>query len=330
MTYDVYGIGNALVDTEYAVDEAFLRDQGITKGHMTLVSEERIDALVESLEGRERRRMSGGSAANTIYAVQGFGGRGFYSGRVGEDDTGEHFAADLRTAGIGHAGHRPGDVQSGRCLTLITADAERTMTTFLGVSGSLSPTDVDEAALRASRYLYIEGYLASAESGREAAVAAREVAESVGVTTSLSLSDPSMVTAFRDGLEAMLGNGVTQLFCNEEEALTWTGTDRLDIAATELADIAPFVNITVGARGSLAIAPGGRDHVPGVATTPVDTTGAGDIYAGAALHARNGGSGPKDAARFANFAAAQLVAVHGARLPGPAAYAALLGRFGRI
>ena len=329
MSYDVYGIGNALVDTEYAVDEVFLRDQGITKGHMTLVSAERIDALATSLEGREGRRMSGGSAANTVYAVQGFGGRGFYSGRVGDDETGRHFAADLSAAGIGHAGGRPGDVQSGRCLTLITADAERTMTTYLGISASLSPTDLDEAALSASRCLYIEGYLASAESGRGAAVLAREVAESSGVATSLSLSDPSMVMAFRAGLEAMLGNGVTQLFCNEEEALAWSRTDRLDIAATELADIAPFVNITLGARGSLAVAAAARDLVPGVPATPVDTTGAGDVYAAAVLHARNAGTAPKEAARFANFAAAQLVSVHGARFAEPVAYATLAQRFAR-
>lgn len=325
--YDVYGIGNALVDAEYAVGETFLRDQGIAKGHMTLVSESEIEALTASLDGRMARRMSGGSAANTVFAVQGFGGRGFYSGRVSDDETGEHFLGDLRTAGIETVGHRSIGGKSGRCLTLITADAERSMTTFLGVSATLSPDDVDEAAVSASRFLYIEGYLASAESGRAAAVFAREVAESAGANTSLSLADPSMVTGFRNGLEDMLGNGVTHLFCNEEEALTWAGTDRLDIAVAELGDIAPFVNITLGARGSLAVARGTREHVLGMSVHAVDTTGAGDIYAGAVLHARNGAADAKEAARFGNFAAAELVAKHGARLPDLAAYAALKRRY---
>ena len=329
MTYDIYGIGNALVDAEYAVDETFLRDQGIAKGHMTLVSEEEIEALATGLEGREHRRMSGGSAANTVYAVQGFGGRGFYSGRVSDDETGRHFLDDLRGAGIDTAGHRPSDGKSGRCLTLITADAERSMTTYLGVSAALSPDDVSEAALVASRYLYVEGYLASTEPGCAAAVFAREVAESAGVKTSLSLSDPSMVDGFRDALEDMLGNGVTQLFCNEEEALAWTGTDRLDIAATELGDVAQFVNITLGARGSLAVSPRGRQLTPGRGAHAVDTTGAGDIYAGAFLHARNDGAQPSEAAGFANFAAAHLVTVHGARLPDLSAYEAVRRAFTR-
>ena len=329
MTYDVYGIGNALVDAEYAVDETFLRDQGIAKGHMTLVSEEEIEALATALEGRESRRMSGGSAANTVYAVQGFGGRGFYSGRVGDDETGKHFLDDLASAGIHTAGSPASDGRSGRCLTLVTDDAERSMTTYLGVSARMSTDDVNEAALSASSYLYIEGYLASTETGRAAAVFAREVAESAGVKTSLSLSDPSMVQGFRAALEDMLGNGVTQLFCNEEEALAWTGTDRLDIAATELGDVAPFVNITLGARGSLALTPRGRELTLGRRADAVDTTGAGDIYAGAILYARNAGAVPGEAAGFANFAAAHLVSVHGARLPDLPAYAALKKAFTR-
>ena len=329
MTYDVYGIGNALVDAEYAVDETFLRDQGIAKGHMTLVSEEEIEAIATGLLGRESRRMSGGSAANTVYAVRGFGGRGFYSGRVGDDETGRHFLDDLAIAGIDTAGHPANDGRSGRCLTLVTDDAERSMTTYLGVSASLSIDDVNEAALAASRYLYVEGYLASTEPGCAAAVFAREVAETAGVKTSLSLSDPSMVQGFRAALLNMLGNGVTQLFCNEEEALAWTGTDRLDIAATELGDVAPFVNITLGARGSLALSPRGRELTPGRAADAVDTTGAGDIYAGAILYARNAGAAPGEAAGFANFAAAHLVSVHGARLPDLSAYAALKRAFTR-
>lgn len=329
MTYDIYGIGNALVDAEYPVDETFLRDRSIAKGHMTLVSEEEIEAIATELLGRESRRMSGGSAANTVYAVQGFGGRGFYTGRVGNDETGRHFLDDLRAAGIDTGAYRENGGKSGRCLTLVTADAERSMTTYLGVSASLSPDDVNEAALAASRYLYVEGYLASTEPGCAAAVFAREVAESEGVKTSLSLSDPSMVEGFRDALKDMLGNGVTQLFCNEEEALAWTGTDRLDIAATELGDVAPFVNITLGARGSLALSPRGRELSPGRGADAVDTTGAGDIYAGAILYARTAGAVPAEAAGFANFAAAHLVSLHGARLPDLRAYAALKRAFTR-
>lgn len=329
MTYAIYGLGNALVDFEYAVDEGFLRDQSLEKGHMTLVDEERIAALARSLEDREHRRLSGGSAANTVFAVQGFGGRGFYSCRLGDDETGRHFLKDLQDAGIDTAGEHRAQGGSGRCLTLVTKDAERTMTTFLGVSAELGTEDLEESAIAAAGYFYVEGYLAATPSGCAAAVSAREIAESAKVRTSVSLADPSMVVGCRDGLLAMLGNGVTQLFCNEEEALTWTGTDRLDIAARELADIAPFVNITLGANGSLAVNPHGNDLVPGYSAQAVDTTGAGDIYAGAVIAARVDEATPAEAARFANHAAAALVSRHGARLPSLADYATLKASFPR-
>ena len=150
-----------------------------------------------------------------------------------------------------------------------------------------------------------------------AAVRSRDIAEQEGVLTSLTLSDPGMVEAFRGELAQMLGNGVHQLFCNEEEALCWTGSDRVDIAASELADIAPFLFLTLGSAGSLVVSPTGRRQVPGFEVDPVDTTGAGDIYAGACLHALCHEGSPADAARFANYAAARLVAQAGPRLPGP-------------
>ena len=327
MRPDVYGIGNALVDFEYRVDDGFLAREGIAKGHMTLVDEARIAALEEALAENPPQRASGGSAANTVFAVQGFGGRGFYSCRVANDEAGDHFVAELGGAGIGLAATRSAEGRSGRCLTLVTGDAERTMTTCLGVSADLGVDAVDEPALANARYCYAEGYLAAAEGGREAAVLAREIAEANGVRTCLSLSDPAMVANCRGGLVEMLGNGVDQLFCNEEEALAWAGTDRLDIAVAELRDIAPAVNVTLGERGSLVATRAGSRSTAGFAATAVDTTGAGDIYAGAVLYALANGGAATEAARFGNFAAAQLVARHGARLPNAAAYAAVRARF---
>lgn len=324
---DVYGIGNALVDFEHQVEEGFLAAEGIAKGHMTLVDEARITALETLLAESEPRRASGGSAANTVYAVQGFGGQGAYSCRLAEDAAGDHFVAELESAGIHLAATRTASGKSGRCLTLITADAERTMTTYLGASADLDAQAIDEAALANARCFYAEGYLAAAETGCAAAVLAREIAEANNVATCVSLSDPSMVAGCRSGLVQMLGNGVAQLFCNEEEALAWAGTDRLDIAVTELRDIAPCVHVTLGARGCLVATAEGSRPVPSDAAVAVDTTGAGDIYAGAVLYARCQGATPADAGRFGNFAAAQLVARHGARLPDVAAYAAVKARF---
>lgn len=319
--YDIYALGNALVDMEFTVDESFLQHNRIEKGNMTLVDEPRLDELLRDLRGLEPKRSSGGSAANTLFAAQAFGSRTFYSCKVADDETGAFFLEELRSIGVETNAQRPStDVKSGRCLVLITPDAERSMNTFLGISEQLAVSEVDERALRESAYLYIEGYLSSSTTGRDAAVRCRELAEGHRVKTALTLSDASMVRFFREPLETMLGNGVDHLFCNEEEALNWARTDRLDIAVAELKDIARSVNITVGPRGSLVI--DGHDHweVPGFPVKPIDTNGAGDIYAGACLACWSTGMPPQIAARFGNFAAAQLITRYGARLPSLAEY----------
>ncbi len=322
--FDVYGIGNALVDFEYRVGEEFLRDNDIARGHTTLVSGEQMADLRSRLDGHDTHRTSGGSAANTAYAVAAFGGRAFYACRIADDEDGAFFLRELDEAGVGSKeGQRPEGI-TGRCVSMVTPDAERSMFTFLGISEELCPDDLDHRALANSSYLHIEGYLCSSPPARAAVVEAREAASAEGVAASLVLSDPAMVLHFREGLEEMLGNGVDQLFCNEEEALTWAKTDRLDIAANELRDIAPHVNITLGSRGSLAISPKATTEVPGFPAQAVDTTGAGDMYAGACLYALATGASPLEAARFANAAAASTVSVFGARLPSPANYRDLL------
>jgi sugar/nucleoside kinase (ribokinase family) len=201
------------------------------------------------------------------------------------------------------------------------------MNTFLGISTRLGTGDLDEQALRQARYFYAEGYLSSSPDSLAAAVTAREQAEAAGVKTAISLSDPSMVELFRDNLVSILGNGVDHLFCNEEEALAWARTDRLDIAVNELKDIGRALNVTLGKRGSLAVANGSQALVPGVEVRAVDTNGAGDIYAGACLYGWCQGMAPEAAAAFGNFAAGCLVQTYGARLRHLEDYRRTLERF---
>ncbi|MDZ7668992.1 MAG: adenosine kinase [Gammaproteobacteria bacterium] len=328
--YDVYGLGNALVDMEFRVDDGFLTRHGISKGHMTLVDEERLNALVAALADHQPERMSGGSAANTMIAVQGFGGRTFYSCRLADDEVGGYFLRDLGEAGIvtnENATLPPMAGQSGQCLVLVTPDAERSMNTFLGISTQLGSGEIDEQALARARYFYAEGYLASSPASLEAAIACRELAESAGVKTAISLSDPGMVEAFRDNLTRILGNGVDHLFCNEEEALSWAGTDRLDIAINELKDIGRALSITLGKRGSLAVTAHEQSMAPAFEVKAVDTNGAGDMYAGACLYGWCAGMGPEQAAAFGNFAAGQLIQTYGARLRRVDDYQATLRAF---
>ncbi len=313
--YDIFGLGNALVDTEVNVDDGFLRDQKIAKGHMTLIDSERMAELAGALDGEHQTRCSGGSAANTIYAAQAFGLKTGYTCKVAADETGDFFINELTVAGIDvNATARADQGRSGQCFILITPDAERSMNTDLGISSQLAASDVPDEALRNSRCYYVEGYLSSSPDSTAAAIHCREVSEEAGIDVAVTLSDPSMVEFFREPLESMLGNGVTRIFCNEEEALAWARTDRLEIAIAEIKDIAPEVYVTLSEKGSIAVSGSSQKHVPGVSVTAVDTTGAGDIYAGAALAARLKGAEPAEAARFANHCAAHIVTRYGARL----------------
>lgn len=324
---DVFGLGNAIVDTEVDVDDTFLQSQALAKGHMTLVDSERVQALLAALDGQPLRRSSGGSAANTIYAVQAFGFATAYACKVSNDAPGQFFLKDMSAAGVALNGSvDQGDMHSGQCLVMITPDAERTMTTDLGISSHLAISDVDLQQLAGARYFYVEGYLSSSPVSSAAAVACREAASAADTISAVSLSDPSMVSFFRDPLTDILGDGVGVIFCNEEEALAWANTDRLDIAAAELKDIAPEVYVTLGAAGSIAVVNGHIKEAAPVSAHPVDTNGAGDMYAGAVLAARCGSAEPVEAARFGNHCAAELVQHHGARL-APADYHTLRNTF---
>lgn len=326
--YDIYGFGHALVDMEYRVDDAFLDKYGLAKGHMTLVDEERLNTLVEGLAELQPQRTSGGSAANTVVAVRGFGGSGYYAGKVADDETGRHFLRDMAEFGIDTNRSIPGTAgKSGRCLVLVTDDAERTMNTYLGVSGTLDGEAIDPSSLANSRIFYVEGYLSSSQDSLTAACTGRQLAEEQGVATAVSMSDPSIVTLFRDNLENLLGNGVNCLFCNEEEALTWARSDRLDVAIAELKDIARTCNVTLGGRGSMTMDKGQAVTVPGYPVTARDTNGAGDIFAGACLYAWAKGMEASAAAKFGNFAAATLVQHYGARLRRVEHYQQILRAF---
>jgi sugar/nucleoside kinase (ribokinase family) len=313
---------------EYQIDDNFLHAEDIPKGHMTLVEEDRLDALTVALEDYPHTPCSGGSAANTIFTVQALGAAAGYACRVSDDSVGNYFLKTMRDSGVAITGvAQSADEKTGRCLVLITPDAERSMNTYLGASTGLDIAALDPAAIRASSYLYIEGYLSSAASSTAVALRAREIAMEAGVKTTLTLSDPSMVEFCRDNLETIIGNGLDHIFCNEEEALDWAKTDRIDIAATELSDAARCLSITLGASGSLVVQGHERHEVPGFPSQVLDTTGAGDIYAGASLYGLVQGMPATTAARLANFSAAALVSKYGARLPATEEYQQLLADF---
>ena len=322
---DIYGLGNAIVDTEYRVSSDFLEANEIKKGLMTLVDEDQIATLAKAINQTDSEKTSGGSAANTIITAQYLGANTYYSCKVARDEIGEFFINDLKKAGIQlNQNTNSASGRSGQCLVFVTEDAERSMSTCLGVSDSLNSADINKNVLARSRYLYIEGYLGSSETATNAAIEARQTAENAGVKTVVTLSDPSIVQIFYDNLEKILGNGIDHLFCNEEEALAWAKSDRLDIAITELKDVSKTLNITLGEKGSMFVENGTQHMIPAFPATAVDTNGAGDIYAGATIFGWCQKMDPISAARLGNRAAATLVGKYGARLKSREEYQEIL------
>jgi sugar/nucleoside kinase (ribokinase family) len=315
--YVAYGIGAALVDTEIKVTDAELADMNVDKGLMTLVDEARQEELLGHLQGHLVKAVhaSGGSAGNSMIATAQFGGPTFMSCKVAADMDGDIYLSDLASAGVEHClnGKREKGT-TGKCLVLITADAERSMNTFLGISETLSPAQLDEEAIAASEYLYIEGYLVTSPTGLAAAVEARKLAQAAGVKTALSFSDPGMVEFFREGMSAIVGDGLDLIFCNEAEALGWGETDNLEVAIEKLKRVARSFVITRGAEGAITFDGSEQVDIPPHRVQAVDSNGAGDMFAGAFLYAITRGENFATAGRFASLAAGKIVSKYGPRL----------------
>lgn len=315
--YHVYGVGAALVDTEIEVSDEELAQMGVEKGIMTLVDQQKQAELITHLEGHlvTASRASGGSAANTIIASSYFGGRAFYSCKVASDESGEFYLQDLRDAGVDSNFHdKKEDGVTGRCLVLISPDAERSMNTYLGISESLSVADLDHQAIAESEYVYIEGYLVTSETGRAAAIETRKIAEKHRVKTALSLSDPGMVEFFKAGLTEIVGAGVDLIFCNKAEALGWAETENLDDAIATLKLAAKTFAITLGAEGALVFDGEELHSIAGRPVDAIDTNGAGDMFAGAFLYGITNNYSFKQAGELASLASAKVVSQYGPRL----------------
>ena len=327
--FDLYGLGNALVDTEYHISDKLLVGLGVEKGMMTLIDDAQLAVLEEQLrnQGELKKQASGGSAANSLIAAANFGAKVFYSCKVADDELGAFYHQDLLDSGVAtnlDQIREPGT--TGRCLVMVTDDAERTMNTFLGITGDLGAHEIDETALKASHMLYIEGYLASSDKAREAAIRAHQIAKEAGIRVALTFSDPAMVTYFKDQVSEMVGDGVDLLFCNEQEAMTWTGEESIESALTALSNTATQWVCTRGKDGATVFDGTQRFDIPGRVVTPVDTNGAGDMFAGAFLYGLSNDWGFEKSARFGVHTSAYLITQYGPRV-ALANHAVLLEEF---
>lgn len=314
--YHVYGVGNALVDMEFEVTPEMLEELKIDKGVMTLVDEFRQGEIVAQLTKLGCKRCSGGSAANTMVAISQLGGKGFYSCKVANDETGSFYLEDLLKCGL-DTNLRYTDRASGttgKCLVMVTPDADRTMNTFLGITGTLSQSELVPEAIADSEYLYLEGYLVTSPTGKNAAIKAKEIAQQAGVQTSLSLSDPNMASFFKEGLLEMIGDGLDLIFSNETEAMKLANTHELNEAIAYLKTLTKRFAITRGANGSMIFDGENLLEIASVPVHAVDTVGAGDMYAGAFLYGITHGMSYTKAGNLASLAASRIVSRFGARL----------------
>lgn len=314
--YDVYGIGNALVDLEFKVSDQFLYDHKVQKGLMTLVDEDTQFRLIGAIEHDDLNRKSGGSAANSIIAVSQFGGKSFYSCKVANDEYGDFYLKDMNDAGVDtnldDAVREDG--VTGKCLVMITSDADRTMNTFLGATTNLSTKEIDEASIKDSQYIYLEGYLTTSETGVEAMKVGKRIAEDNGVKTAITLSDPSIVQFFKEKFVEVIGASVDLLFCNEDEAMAFTGKDNLQDAREALKSEAKRFAITLGSNGAMIWDGDTFIDIEPYAVKAVDTNGAGDMFAGAFLYGITNGMTYASAGKLASLASSKVVSQYGPRL----------------
>jgi sugar/nucleoside kinase (ribokinase family) len=319
--YHVYGIGNALVDMEFEVSDEFLHSHKIEKGMMTLVNEDIQDRLVKAINHDDAILKSGGSAANTVYALSQLGGNAFYSCKVADDEFGTFYLRDLQEAGIrtNLDGRKREEGITGKCLVMVTDDAERTMNTYLGITTYLSVNEIVEEAIQDSEYVYIEGYLVASDTGFEAMKAVKRIAEENGVKTSLTLSDPSILEYFRGRFKDVIGASVDLLFCNEEEAMMLTGKESLSEAREALKQEARRFAITQGKNGAMIWDGDTFIDIEAYPVRAIDTNGAGDMFAGAFLYGLTHGHGFASSGKLASLAASKVVSQFGPRLDHDAA-----------
>ncbi len=319
-TYDILGIGNAIVDVVAPVDESFLSRHDMHKGSMALISAVQAAALTAAWPAGQQS--SGGSVANTCAVAAGLGARVAYVGTVADDVLGDAFRSDIVAAGV-HFPSAPlrGGAPTARCLIAVTPDGQRTMSTYLGACVALGVPDLDDGLIAASAVTYLEGYLFDPPAAQEAFRHAVTIAHRAGRLVALNLSDPFCVNRHRAAFQALVRDGVDILFANEVEITALYEENTFDAAALRAGQDVALAALTRSEAGSVIIAGTTRIEIAAAPATVIDTTGAGDAYAAGFLAAHARGATLAQCGTLASLAAAAAISAYGAR---PASVAGLL------
>lgn len=316
--YNVFGVGNAIVDTLAQVEETFVSDLALNKGSMSLMDSEHQAKVLHGLEQHNLKMASGGSAANTMVAIAQSGGSGIYSGKVAHDPNGEFYKQDMQESGIEFPVELAAEssLPTGTCVVLTTPDAERTMCTHLGISTTLTKSELDFDLLAQCDCSYIEGYLWDADEPRAACIETFEQSKKLGIKAAFTFSDAFLLHRFGDDFRNLVNEYCDIVFCNADEAKQFFGMDDMDACAKEMAKICDLAFMTDGGNGCRVVENGSTTIVPGFAVNAVDTNGAGDAFAGGTLYGLTNGMPAVNAAKWGNYFASRVVEHIGPRIEG--------------
>ncbi|MEC7677498.1 MAG: adenosine kinase [Pseudomonadota bacterium] len=312
----VCGIGNALVDSEYRVSEEEITQLNLTKGCMELNDEQnhiKLSSRLRETHGTVKM-MPGGSVANSLYTLSQFGTGVSFIGRVSDDSTGDAFINSLKNTGVQVNINQVDNGITGECLVLITPDHERTMYTHLGVSSELDLNDINQAVIKDSEYLLVEGYLVTSEETKNVANYSLDIATKHGVKKIITLSDPNVVKFFRDNVLELLNKSFDIIFCNKQEALNISMTDNINDAMDFLKKYAHEIIVTCGEDGAYVTVGSEKVHELPDKVKPVDLTGAGDMFLAAYLFAKVCDRSLADRIKFANKCSGNIIQRYGAKL----------------
>ena len=311
---DIVAIGDAIVDVIATADDDFIERHGLVRGGMQLLSADQADRLYEAMG--PAREISGGSAANSMAGAAALGLKAAFIGQVADDQLGTIFQHDMRSLGVSfETPPIPGPPPTGRCLIIVTPDAQRTMNTCPGASHELTVASLDEELIRSASVTFLEGYLWGPERPRAAMLEAARIAHSAGRTVAFTLSESLCIGDRRQGVMGMIEAGtVDLLFGNEHEVRHLTGCGDFAECVEALSRHVATVVITRGAHGAVAVE---RDYIVEIPAAPVervvDTTGAGDLFAAGFLAARCRGRALKGCLETGSIAAAEVISHFGAR-----------------
>jgi sugar/nucleoside kinase (ribokinase family) len=311
--HDLVGIGNAMVDVLATVDEAFLMEQSLEKGAMTLMDTDRAREIYAKMPvGKE---VSGGSCGNTMAGFASLGGRGAFIGKVRDDPLGNVFRHDMKSIGVGFftAATTEGP-PTGSCLVLITPDAQRTMCTNLGAASNLTPQDIDKDLIKSAKVVYMEGYLFDPPDAQAAFIEAADVSHIVGGKVAITLSDPFCVDRHRNAFQTLVADHADILFGNEEEIKSLYQVDDFESAMRHVRGQCEIICLTRGPKGSVILS-GDEVHIidPLPLDTVVDTTGAGDQFAAGFLFGYTQGMDLRKCGDIATLTATEVISHVGAR-----------------